>query len=263
MISSNEHIEKLPNAPLQEVIFEIRWDLNINSSSNRESDNGYAIALGKLDNLLKNDFPYRVDKIPGDFPTQLLNYSTTYQFWKGENIWPVLQFGPGIFTVNDTDEKYSWKNTFFPMIEKYTNCLFEAYNQNINLNFCSLRYIDAVKLEDYQVTDKDKVLPFIHNSLKIELHNHFNTPSPLESLNLNQTFRLEGGSVLNINIATGIDKKNHEPKLVWQTAMDKKGRFTRNEMLEWCKHAHETISPLFKEMTRGKFYDSFTRDASI
>jgi len=85
----------------------------------------------------------------------------------------------------------------------------------------------------------------------------------MESLNLNQTFRLEGGSVLNINIATGSDKKTHDPKLVWQTAMIKKGRLTRNGMLEWCKHAHETISPLFKEMTRGKFYDSFTRNASV
>src|SRR3990170_863114 len=97
--TSNEHIEKLPNAPLQEVIFEIRWDLNINSAINREFDEGYAIALGQLVTLLKNDFPHVVCKIPGGFPTDLLNYSTVYQFWKGENIWPVLQLGPGIFTV--------------------------------------------------------------------------------------------------------------------------------------------------------------------
>ncbi len=75
MISVNEPIEKLPNAPLQAVIFEIRWDLNINSSGNREFDEGFAIALGKLDTLLKDDFSHVVRKIPDEFPTDLLNYS--------------------------------------------------------------------------------------------------------------------------------------------------------------------------------------------
>lgn len=263
MTPNNEHIEKLPNAPLQEVIFEIRWDLNINPASNREFDEGFAIALGTLATLLKNDFPHIVRKIPDDFPADLLNYSTIYQFWKGEDIWPVLQLGPGIFTVNDTDKKYCWKDTFFPLIVESTNKLFEAYNQKINLNFCSLRYIDAVKIIDYQVTVKDNLLPFINDSLKIELHNHFDTLGPMESLNLNQTFGLKDGSALHINVTTGSDKKTHDPTLVWQTAIVKKGRFTRNEMTEWCTHAHEIISPLFKKMTRGKFYDSFTRSTSI
>lgn len=114
MISNNEHIEKLLNAPLQEVIFEIRWDLNINLASNREFDEGFAIALGTLATLLKNDFPHVVRKIPDDFPADLLNYSTIYQFWKGENIWPVLQLGPGIFTVNDTDKKVLLEGYLFP-----------------------------------------------------------------------------------------------------------------------------------------------------
>ncbi|BBO16222.1 conserved hypothetical protein [Candidatus Brocadia pituitae] len=263
MISNNEHIEKLLNAPLQEVIFEIRWDLNINPASNRAFDEGFAIALGTLATLLKNDFPHIVRKIPADFPTDLLNYSAIYQFWKGEDIWPVLQLGPGIFTVNDTDKKYCWKDIFFPLIAESTNKLFEAYNKKTNLNFCSLRYIDAVKIIDYQVTVKDNLLPFIHDSLKIELHNQFDTLGPMESLNLNQTFGLKDGSALHINVTTGSDKKTHDPTLVWQTAIVKKGRFLRNEMTEWCTHAHEIISPLFKEMTRGKFYDSFTRSASI
>lgn len=263
MISGNEHIEKLPNAPLQEVIFEIRWDLNINLESNREYDEGFAIALGQLAALLKTNFPHMVRKIPADFPTDLLNYSTIYQFWSGTDTWPVLQLGPGIFTVNDTDEKYCWMDTFFPLIVESTNKLFEAYNQKINLNFCSLRYIDAVKLKDYQVTVKDNLLPFINDSLKIELHNHFETVGTMEGLNLNQTFGLKDGSVLHINVATGSDKKTHDPTLVWQTAMVKKGRFTKNEMTEWCTHAHEIISQLFKKITKGKFYDSFKRSASL
>lgn len=263
MIPGNEPIEKLPNAPLQEVIFEIRWDLNINLVSNREFDEGFAIALGQFAALLKNDFPHVVRKVPDDFPTDLLNYSTIYQFWSGAHLWPVLQLGPGIFTVNDTDKKYCWKDAFFPLIEASTKKLFEVYNQNINLNFCSLSYIDAVKLSNYQVTVKDNLLPFVNDSLKIELLNHFDTRGPMQNLNLNQTFGLKDGSALNINITTGSDKKTHDPTLVWQTAMVKKGRFTRNEMIEWCTHAHQIISPLFKEMTRGKFYDSFTGNASV
>jgi len=39
---------KLPKAPLQEAIFEIRWELNVDPTTNQVIDNGFQLAQGKL-----------------------------------------------------------------------------------------------------------------------------------------------------------------------------------------------------------------------
>jgi uncharacterized protein (TIGR04255 family) len=248
-------MKKLPKAPLKEVIFELRWDLEVDDKTQQEYDKGYELAQGKFQSLIKNKFKFYTRNLPREIPEHLLNYKTVHQFWLKENTWPVLQLGPGIFTMNDTDKNYVWEDTFFPLIQSYLKLLFKAYENKININFCNLKYIDAVKINDYP--DKNNILNFVKNNLKIKLEHCFDINGILENININQTFKLKDRSLLNIVIANGTDKNTKEPMLIWQTAVFKKTVFKNNEILKWCKNAHSIISPLFKKMTKGDFYDSF------
>src|SRR5690349_17712708 len=121
---------KLPRAPLQEVIFEIRWELDIDPSNNQQLDMGYALAQGKLQEIVKAEFPHYQRKMPHGFPDQLFKYQTVGQYWTKPDTWPVLQLGPGIFTINATEVNYDWVDTYYPLIGRALTWIYRAYDQN-------------------------------------------------------------------------------------------------------------------------------------
>ncbi len=134
---------KLSKAPLQEVIFEIRWTFGTDSQSMQAVDTEYPMAVGKMQNLVEDEFPVYKRKHPIDIPEQpVLHYQTVHQFWSKDGSWPILQLGPGIFTINDTEKNYDWDTTFLPMVIKNVEKLWKAYSNKIKVNLASLRYID-------------------------------------------------------------------------------------------------------------------------
>lgn len=55
-MSRSKDIIKLPNALLQEVIFEVRWELDVLQESKTPFDKEYDLAKGVLKTLLNKDF---------------------------------------------------------------------------------------------------------------------------------------------------------------------------------------------------------------
>ncbi len=246
---------KLPKAPLQEAVFELRWDLDVAPDTQQEMDTGFELAQGKLQGLAAEEFPLIRRRAPSEFPTSLFNYKIVHQFWRGEGIFPVIQLGPGIFTVNDTEKNYDWEKAFFPLVKKSLGWLYQAYENNLQPNFINLRYIDSVNLPDYDF--KGDWLAFIKKNLKIDLKNHFTHDGTLRHFNINQSFELEGGGELNITVSSGRSKQSEDPVLIWQTGVVDVGRFHREEILAKLQSAHRHTHELFLEMTKGAFYDSF------
>ena len=248
-------MRKLPKAPLQEVIFELRWDLDINPETKQQYDKGYEIAIGVLRSLVKKDFPKYIKIIPFDLPNQFMSYQVLHQYWTKEKKWPLLQLGPGIFTVNDTDQHYEWNKEYFPLIKKSINWLLNAYENNIELAFASLRYIDSVKVNDYKFTSwKD----FIKNSLNFNFENKFDSRGNLNKFNFTQVFAIDDNSDLHISISNGKNNKN-EDMLFWETNIIRKNHFNEIELLEWIEQTHKTSSDLFKELCKKDFYASFIK----
>ena len=101
-------MKKLPKAPLQEVIFEVKWELSLDDQTQAFIDPGYQFGQGKFENAVAKDFPIYKSRLPADILVQMLGHKTVHQFWKGERNWPVLQLGPGILTVNATEKNYEW-----------------------------------------------------------------------------------------------------------------------------------------------------------
>lgn len=246
---------KLPNAPLQEAVFELRWTLDVTPEDQQEVDAGFELAQGKFQGLAEADFPFTQRLYPVSLPSTLLSYKVIHQFWRGENQFPVLQLGPGILTVNDTDKNYDWENEYFPLIERGINWLFDAYKNKLHPTYINLRYIDSVELKNYDFNGA--WLDFVKDNLKLDLRNQFEHPGALKHFNISQSFALEEEAELNISVNSGVQAKTGVPLLIWQTGVVITGNLDRKKILTKVQDAHQHASTLFKEMTKGPFYGSF------
>jgi len=100
-------MSKLPNAPLIEVIFELRWEIKQKSDLTK-----YQYLIGDLYSSIKGDFPIRESLAPPEIPTEILINNPAHRFRSDKNQYPLVQVGPGLLTLNTTDENYFW-NDFY------------------------------------------------------------------------------------------------------------------------------------------------------
>jgi len=246
--------EKLAKAPLQEVIFDVRWALSPDESGNQLIDPNFNFALGKFHEDIKAEFPEVVSKFPGGVPHQMMNHQTMYQFWKDKNTWPVIQLGPGILTVNDTDQNYIWETKYLPLVEQMLQKVSRAY-RDLKFTEFSLRYIDLVRIEDY---DSENWQSFVQNSINFSFDNKFDTGGKLEQFQFNQTFDIKNIGKLHISLASGFDNTNKET-FMWQITVSQKGSLDGSELTHWLKNAHECASRTFKDICKKEFYESFCK----
>lgn len=246
---------KLPKAPLQEAIFEIRWDLDVDPTNGQLFDTGFQLAQGKLHDISRAKFPVYARKIPQGIPEQMLQYQIVNQYWAGKETWPVIQLGPGIFTVNDTDVNYDWKNVYLPLIKECLNWIFKVYENPLRINTATIRYIDSVKLKDYGFEGRWN--EFVTEHFNFSFVNSFDTRGSLKALQFSQSFELPDQSELHISMNSGKYRKTDDDALIWQTIVAKQDSFDQPSLLTWVEHAHATTSALFREITKPNFYDSF------
>jgi uncharacterized protein (TIGR04255 family) len=253
MSSNTEYIAKLSKAPLQEVIFEANWELDVHGETNQLFDPGYELAQGLFAEIVQNEFPVHKQVIPPFFPPQLLAQAQkpVHQFWKAERQWPVLQLGPGVLTVNDTEKNYVWESTFRPMAEKALDAVYKSYQSKLRFNKVNLRYIDAA---DFAAVPRTELFDFIRKNLQTRVEKDFEIEGSLSNLNVSQTYTLDEGSQLTLVISTG--ERNKVRAVVWQTAISKEGIQKTEEIKQWLVYSHSTISNLFKRMLRKEYYDS-------
>jgi len=244
-------MKKLPKAPLQEVIFELKWQLQTNAIG-QKTDSLYSFALGKFSERLESEFPARVSKFPEGIPSAMMNYQASVQFWKEANTWPVVQIGPGILTVNDTEKNYVWEDNYYPLIKKAVGWLKSAYKE-LNLIGVSLRYIDVVKVKDYGY---ESWPDFVSTHLNFEFKNSFPTPGNLSNFQFDQKFNMNEIGELNIAMSSGLNNKQEEI-FIWQTAINKSGKIFIENLDTWLEDAHECTSRVFKDICKNEFYESF------
>lgn len=246
-------MNKLSKAPLQEVIFELLWDIEFNPQGN-PFDPNFELAQGIFAKRVSDRFPERKRTLPEGIPLKIYP-KAIHQFWKGSNIWPVVQLGPGILAINDTEVNYEWGESFFPMIKSGIDDLEESYEQQLMYKNVSLRYIDAVEIE----TKSNNILDFINSKFNVRINNEFNYSGNISSINFNQTFDLEDGSKLSFIISDGRNKLN-KPALIWQTYIFSNSKKTKQEIISWVNKAHEITSNTFKDSIKTDFYDSFKQN---
>lgn len=246
-----EHVTKLKKAPLQEVIFEVLWELS-KTSEGVETDEGFDLALGKFAELVKKSFPITRRLFPPGIPIDFLK-RPLFQFLKKENSLPLLQLGKGIFALNDSDLNYIWEDSFRPMIEDSVNCLFGSYENSLVVNQLNLRYIDAFEIIENSV---ENIPVFVNDNLQTTVQNRFNVPGKFNGINMTQQFLLEDNTEISINISSAFREDTGKNAVLCQFIASKRNSFSKEDVFAWVDIAHEHLSNLFTEMLNKDFYES-------
>lgn len=239
---------KLKNAPLKEVIFELFWDMTPSAVGAMPTDSQYDLALGSFADKIKAHFPTRKRTMPEGIK---IYPKPEYQFWKGELIWPVIQLGPGMLAVNDTDKNYSWDKNFKSNIQLAIQTLSESYEEQPKFNRIKLQYINAIELPEL---DAEK---FIKEKLLTSVVRKNTIPGTTKGLQILQLFEQEDGAILTINIQTGLNSLTKLTSVVWTLTVESMQPMDDRKIDEWLDRAHNLTSNTFVSMLEPSFYASF------
>ncbi|MEM6265159.1 MAG: TIGR04255 family protein, partial [Bacteroidota bacterium] len=222
-------LKKLPNAPLQEVIFELLWEIGVDSLGN-PFDSDFEFAQGLFAKEILKEFPVKKRTIPEGLPIKIYP-KPIHQFWKQEEILPVVQLGQGILAINDSEKNYTWESSFFPLIKNSLKILEGSYDKELTYKSCGLRYIDAVAIT---TEEKNDLLGFVNSKFHINLSSQFEQPGDLSRLNYAQTFDLDKETQISLILNDGFNRLGN-PAIIWQTFITTSQQKKHEEIISWVE----------------------------
>ncbi len=251
----------LKNKPLIEAIFELRWELQ-EQSPGVKIDPYYKILIGRIYDRVKSEYPFHEQLPTVMMPDEIAGYVVQHRFRKGKDIWPLIQIGPGIITLNDT-EGYVWEN-FEKRISPVLDTLFKAYpdaKNNLKVNGLLLRYIDAVDF-DYE---KGDIFDFLKDKMKmnIEIHEKLFEKTGVSKLPLGLDLKFSFPSTkpkgaVHIRFVRG--KRKNADALLWETIVQSAGEDipkVKEEIATWVKVAHNLTDDWFFKLIEGELLRRF------
>lgn len=241
-------MSKLPNAPLLEVIFELRWEV-----TNKADLSKYQYLHGDLYSILKDTYPFRESLVPPEIPSDVLINKPVHRFRTAPRDYPLFQIGPGLITLNTVDKRYEW-NEYFEWCKNLIDAFFNVYPLDKAEKFTpSLIYFDFLKLD----ITKGDILTYINKHFNINVsQNFFNTKNFPKIFNWGLGYDTELGE-LSVKINVGKNGKQEEGLIIQTQLRGLKFDPESEHILNWLDNSHKFCSNLFKEMTKGALYESF------
>ena len=250
--------QKLSNAPLVEAILEIRWRLQTNPAvPDMAVDPKYKLLVGRLYDRLRQEYPVHEPLPTSVMPDEMLNYLVQHRFRKSANGWPLVQVGPGIATLNDT-EAYTWDD-FSARGRQLLQTLADVYPDAtwpLTVTGLQLRYIDAIVF-DFAT---DNIFDFIANNLKLTINfaPQLFAGAPIQPLPAAFDFGFNfpitaPDGICRVRLARG--NKSGKDALIWETVVVSEG----DDLLKagsadfdgWLQEAHGIVHDLFFKMISG------------
>ncbi len=240
-------MSRLPNAPLVEVVFELRWQIQDKSDLL-----SFQYLFGDLYSELKNKYPVRESLTPPEIPLDVFINQPIYRYRIEKEKYPLYQIGPGILTVNTIDEVYFWDD-FYKSSEEILDTFIGIGSFDKELKFKpSLLYFDFFPFD----FSSDNVHDFLNEKFNITFKQNFMDESIPTNLNLGFYYKTKIG-----DIATTFQKGKNNKKndgIVLRTKIDGLSyKLNKNDLLKWINDAHKLSSQSFKELTKGKLYETF------
>ena len=238
---------RLPKAPLLEVIFEIRWHINNDDERNR-----YQYLHGDLYNTLKSEYPFRELVVPSHFPVEVYLNQVAHRFRQAKGGYPLIQIGPGIFTINTIEKDYIWEDFCGQIQNSVKNLItLDSFNAQLPVSL-ALRYIDFFQFDFNQNDIKDYLNDFLH--IKVE-QEFFKNNAPPYNINLGFTYGTTVGT-LNLSVNKGL--VDEVEGLIIQIEVIQQGmNAVITEIDKWLDSAHILTSDTFNNLTKGKLQDYF------
>jgi uncharacterized protein (TIGR04255 family) len=253
--------EILKNKPLIEAIFELRWNLQ-ELAPGMKVDPHYKLLIGRLYDKLNNEYPFHEQLPTATMPDEIAEHVVQHRFRKGKDKWPLIQIGPGIITVNDT-EGYVWED-FERGIGQAVDTLFEIYpdsENNLKVNRSLLRYIDAIAFN----FEKDDIFSFLKEQVKtkIDLHQNLFEDTGVEKMPLGLDLRFSFTTVepkggIHLRFVRG--RRKESDALIWETMVESVSEDSpklQEEIAEWVKKAHNLTDDWFFKLIEGELLRRF------
>lgn len=252
--------KELKNKPLVEAILEVKWGLQ-GTSHGTQVDPHYKLLLGRLFDRMLKDYPEHEELPTASIPDELVGHVVQHRFRVAPDSWPLVQVGPGIFTVNSTDD-YKWPE-FCPRVLSAVEKLYDAHPKvgDLKITNLILRYIDAVDF-DYRAGN---AFEFLKDKLKlsISLPPSLFDGTPVENrpngFTWQCSFRCDKPKgAISIRFATG--QRTNTPALVWETTVESAGDDLPDMPSAfggWLDAAHEVTGDWFSKMIEGELERRF------
>jgi len=251
----------LSKKPLVEAIFELRWQLQ-DIVPGVSTDPHYKLLVGRIFEKIKDDYPFHQPLPFSTMPDEFAAFVVQHQFRAAKEKWPLVQIGPGIVTLNET-EGYIWSN-FQGRVSGLLGTLLESYptseNQFKPISLL-LRYIEAV---DFSF-ENENVLSFIGDKLKtsIKVYDKLFGNTGVQdfpiNLDLRFSFRLENPKgVAHLRFTRG--KRKDADALVWETQVQSLGSYVPEGLegiKKWVDESHALSRDWFFKMIEGELLERF------
>lgn len=230
-----------------EVIFELRWQIESDDDWSK-----YTYLPGDLYNRLRAKYPERSLLTPGNVPPELLKNKVVHRFSANDR-YPLVQVGPGIITHNVTDEFYEW-DTYYRDTMELLDTYFSLHSFDSKATVSpSLNYFDFFKTDWERVDILQYLAEHLHINLSQNIHEF--EKHPLD-LTLRLAYKTELG-VLTLKIDKGRKGDDGQGIIIQTRVTGHPIAPQTTELSDWLSKSYLFCSSFFKEMTKGKLYDSF------
>lgn len=253
--------KELKNKPLVEAILEVKWKLQ-GSSPGPQTDPHYRLLLGRLFDRMFEDYPEHEQLPTANIPDEMVGHFVQHRFRVAANSWPLIQIGPGIFTINSTAD-YKWPD-FRRRVVSAMEKLYDAHPKPGDLRVTNiiLRYIDAVDHE----FGAANAFEFLRDKLKLNislpggLFEGTGVENRPDSLTWQSSFKCEKPKgLISIRFATG--QKSNTPAVIWETTVES----YEDDLPEmpkafvgWLDAAHALTDDWFFKMIEGELERRFS-----
>jgi len=249
----------LANKPLVEAIFEAKWKLETGPQGELV-DPHYKLLPGRLFERLSNEYPIHEPLPASTFPDEMVAHTAQHRFRKKPGGWPLVQVGPGVLTLNDT-EGYVWTD-FAQRAIAMVDALFSVYPKadELQLSGLSLRYLDAIGFNPRETDAFAFLRENFHTSISLPDGLFARAENRLPSaLSFQSAFGLTRPRGLGI-IRFNFGRKLGEPALIWETLVSSQAKDvprTPRDIAGWLEDAHEVTHDWFFAMIDSKLLERF------
>jgi len=251
----------LKNKPLVEAIFDLRWELQ-EAERGIKLDKHHRVLVGSIYEKVRTRYPYHEELPTASMPDEIAGYVVQHRFRRGKGQWPLVQVGPGIITLNDT-EGYDWED-FEQRIHELVDGLYLVYPEpeKFRVSEVLLRYIDAV---DFGY-NKHNIFDFLKEkmNISIDMDAKFFENTSVGNLPLGIDLRFSfpcsaPKGEFRLRFVRG--KRKDRDALIWETIVKSVGEDApqaRDRISAWIKGAHDlAVYGWFFKMIEGDLEKEF------
>lgn len=261
------------DAPLVEVIAEVRWQLlPIASMPGAALDPLFERCHQELlKNLEKNGFPYLERLVPPEVPHEMLSGKPIFRCRRAAESWPLVQLGPGILTINITPPYEGWAE-FRSSIETAIRSADKAFGFDSNflaIENCEVRYIDAFT----KLHGMHDPISFLVDDLSMQISPPTKVieklksdgASVLPSVNFRFPVKDRDNDFIILSASNG--SSNNMDAVIYDLRMLHSGPSkevqSADQVLTWMDDAHEHLHIAFEESVSAKLRKHFGKTRPV